>query len=391
MTEWTITPRPVEVAEAEYRRLLGYPPGAEWSERARELAAWARAWFGGNGRPWVYAREAGSLALAGDAVEIEGVPFRAGRLRTALAEAEAHTVFLAAASAGAEAEMEAARLWTEGRPDEYFFLEMFASAVVEHLVMLAGARLCAWADERRMAVLPHSSPGYAQWDAAEQPALLRLIRFGAALPGPLGAFDSGALVPKKSQLAVFGVTRAVERMARLADAIPCRHCALANCQYRRAPHARTPRYTVPAAALRRWAAERLAVNRRADGSIHARFRYDGVTCTNLGAPLAFDYEVTLGPREQGYPVCAQRCAPAPGDSGYKAMCRHIADDPGLMAAIEREAPLAGRPLADVFGWHRAGPGAGCYCEAPSRDHKWGLVLETVHYALDDSENHEAKP
>jgi hypothetical protein len=24
---------------------------------------------------------------------------------------------------------------------------------------------------------------------------------------------------------------------------------------------------------------------------------------------------------------------------------------------------------------------GCYCEASSRDHKWGLVLETIHYAL----------
>ena len=25
--------------------------------------------------------------------------------------------------------------------------------------------------------------------------------------------------------------------------------------------------------------------------------------------------------------------------------------------------------------------AGCYCEPASRKHKWGLVLETIHFAL----------
>ena len=32
-------------------------------------------------------------------------------------------------------------------------------------------------------------------------------------------------------------------------------------------------------------------------------------------------------------------------------------------------------------WRREPSAAGCYCEAASRDHKWGLVLETIHYAL----------
>ncbi len=26
-------------------------------------------------------------------------------------------------------------------------------------------------------------------------------------------------------------------------------------------------------------------------------------------------------------------------------------------------------------------GPSCYCEAESRAHKWGLVLETIHFAL----------
>jgi hypothetical protein len=395
MTDWVFTPDVVEVAEAEYRRLLGYPPDAALSERACELSAWAREWYARHGKAWIYAREAAALSLAGGAVEIETVPFHAGRLRTTLQQADAHSVVLAAVSAGPEAEEEARRLWMDARPDEYFFLEIFASAVVEHLVALAGARLCAWADENALGVLPHASPGYSQWDVAEQPALLRLVRQDGrvAFPGPLGALDSGALSPKKSQLAVFGVTRAVDRTARLTDLVPCRQCALPNCQYRRVPYARTrpaerPRYSTPEKALRRWAAERLVLENRADGTVEARFRYDGVTCTNLGTPLAFDYEVTLGPRGEGLPILRQRCAPATGDTGYLSMCRHLADGPALMSAIEHERPLAGRPLAEVLAWHRAELGAGCYCELASREHKWGLVLETIHYALHQSETNE---
>jgi hypothetical protein len=30
--------------------------------------------------------------------------------------------------------------------------------------------------------------------------------------------------------------------------------------------------------------------------------------------------------------------------------------------------------------------AGCYCESTSRDHKWGLVFETIHYALVQKES-----
>ena len=37
--------------------------------------------------------------------------------------------------------------------------------------------------------------------------------------------------------------------------------------------------------------------------------------------------------------------------------------------------------ATVIGWHRPVSAAGCYCDEASRVHKWGLVLETIHYAL----------
>src|ERR1035438_6885708 len=81
---------------------------------------------------------------------------------------------------------------------------------------MTGARLCAWAETRGMAVLPHDSPGYVGWDVAEQSQLLRLIqRCGNDLAARVTALDSGALVPKKSLLAVFGLTRHINRLRPL--------------------------------------------------------------------------------------------------------------------------------------------------------------------------------
>jgi hypothetical protein len=149
-----------------------------------------------------------------DAIRIDGVVFNSKRLHSALAQAGAHSAILVAVGAGPETEEEARRCWSEERPDEYFFLEVFASAVVEHLTTIAGARLCDWAEQRGMTVLPHSSPGYPDWDVAEQPRLLELIKKTRCeqFPSRLDVFDSGMLRPKKAQLAVFGVTRHTERL-----------------------------------------------------------------------------------------------------------------------------------------------------------------------------------
>jgi hypothetical protein len=395
MIELVDTAPDVSVRPAEYGRLLGYPPDHELSGRARELADWARAWYRQNGRPWVYAREAESLEIDRDSIRIEGVPFHSKRLRGTLEKAGAHGAILVAAGAGAELEREAQRLWDEGKPDEYFFLEVFGSAAVEHLTHMAGARLCAWADEHGMAVLPHYSPGYPEWDIAEQARLLSLIGKAGKqpLPYPLEVLDSGALRPKKSQLAVFGFTRHTARVRRLTELIPCGNCSLLTCQYRRAPDgdwvgkatdSPVP-YTVKTKALKRWAEERLSLHRRADGAIEALFRYEGTTCTNMGRPLTFHYHVDLGPREDGYRIGKQRCGPAPGDTGHTYMCRYLENPGELSAAIAREKPFLGQPLSAVLAWQRPGGAPGCYCEPASREHKWGIVFETIHYALEQQE------
>ncbi len=403
----------VSVAEAEYQRLLGFPPNYQMDGRPRELAEQARQWYAQHGRPWIYARQTGELNLSGPTLRINGAEFSSQRLRQQLAEAGAHQGVLVAVSAGPECEAEARRLWQEGKPDEYFFMEIFGSAVVEHLVTVAGARLCGWAEPLGMAVLPHYSPGYTGWDVSDQTRLFALLREGMskALPGDIEAHDTGMLRPKKSLLAFFGVTAQPGRLQSVRDLVPCNNCAFNPCQYRRAPftaalpsledvrrlqpvvrpEASRPaldynaKYSVNTRALRKWSKERLQLEFLPDSSIEARFRYEGTTCTNLGHPLVFDYFVKLASASQNYRVEQARCAPARGDEGHTKMCAWINNPAGLAARIAAEQPLLGRPLNDLLAWERRFSPSGCYCDADGRTHKWGLALEVMHFALVEHE------
>jgi hypothetical protein len=412
MIEWSDAEPDLNVLEAEYKRLLGFPSDYALEGRARELANWARHWYAENGRPWIYAREVELSFTAGD-VRLDGMTFTAERLHSQLNDAQADRVALVAVSAGKECEERARQLWLEGKPDEYFFLEIFGSAVVEHLVTQTGARLCAWAEENGMAVLPHYSPGYSGWDTADQNRLFETIQVGTKkLSGELRVLESGMLQPKKSLLGVFGITAQVERVRRSANLVPCENCSFSPCQYRRAPYQYAPiqiedvrrlqphdgdaartavlngshldqnaRYSINPRALRKWSQERLQLRTLEDRSVEARFRYEGTTCSNLGRPLAYDYVIKLEGRENGYRIRTTTCAPAPGDTGHAAMCEYINNGETLTATIARECPLVGQPLNDVLMWKRPFSPAACYCDAESRMHKWGLVLEVIHFAL----------
>jgi len=283
---------------------------------------------------------------------------------------------------------------------------MYGSAVVERLVTMTGARLCSWAEQQEMAVLPHYSPGYPEWDISEQSRLLGLMTQSGQrrLPSPVEALCSGALRPKKSLLAVFGLTHHVDRVRPLTGLVPCENCSFTPCQYRRAAYVRAPessnliglpagsvpplsvsplnpaaKYGVNTKALKRWASERLSLESRDDGAIDAVFRYDGTTCSNMGRPLTFHYTVKLGPPQHGYLIRGHRCVPAPGDAGHMHMCQY--DNGRLLTAINGDKPLLGQSLDDVLAWQRPDCAAGCYCDPGGREHKWGLVLETIHYAL----------
>jgi hypothetical protein len=247
----TETKPQIAIQEAEYVRLLGYPKNRTLEGRSRELADGAAKWFAENGRPWICACEVSPLELGAKKLRLSGVEFSSRRLREILNEAQAHSTVLVAVSAGPECEEHARQLWNDDKPDEYFFLESYGSAVVEQLVVLASGRLCAWADTQGMAALPHFSPGYSGWNIAEQGTLWNLFRqqFDRDLPGPLEVLESGMLRPKKSLLTVFGLTRDLDKARRFAKLIPCENCFLPDCQYRRAPFKRPmPRVESPAPA-----------------------------------------------------------------------------------------------------------------------------------------------
>ncbi len=401
----------VNVPPAEYARLLGYPRGHVLEGRARELADMAVGWYAEHGQPWIYARRVQDLAIHTSSIVVDGESFASPPLVHTLRQAGADGAVVAAVSAGGELEAAAAQAWREEKPDEYFFLEVYGSAVVEHLTTVVGSQLCAWADSESLAVLPHYSPGYPQWDVADQPRLAALLRGASRHPAlhQLEVLESGMLRPKKSLLAVFGLTPHVDRVRRLPALSPCENCSYANCQYRRSPYQGPPpyplgeapirvaaarskepadapldlaaRYTVNVKALERWSRDRLVLDHRADGTIEARFRYEGTTCTNMGRPLAFDYTVRLGARRDGYPIDYERCVPAHGDDGHRHMCQFLEEGPPLLGRIADERPLAGAKLDDVLRWSRSVCAAGCYCDAESRQHKWGLVLETIHFAI----------
>ena len=403
----------VDVQEPEYQRLLGFPKKYLMQGRMRELADAARRWYAENGRPWFYARQMSAPELAEGKLHIAGTEFSSKQLHDQFVEARADSVVLVAVSAGRECEKHAHQLWRESKPDEYFFLEMFGSAVVEHLVTVASGHLCGWADRHGAAALPHYSPGYSGWDISDQVKLWNLLRQMGAVPlnGRLEVLETGMLQPKKSLLAVFGITRDLEKARKLARLIPCESCSLPGCQYRRAPYQHAPsriedvrnllsqamehlngqnpvavldagaKYTINPRALEKWSRERLRLEFARDGTVEAGFRYEGTTCSNMGRALEFDYRVKLAPPADQYRILEMQCAPAPGDTGHQFQCEYLNDAKTLMRHIAEEKPLVGRALNDVLTWKREYNPSGCFCDLPRRQHKWGLVLEVIHFAL----------
>jgi len=382
--------------------------------RARELLDGARRWYAENGRPWFYARQVDALELADEKLRVAGTEFSSQQLHDLFAEAQADKAILVAVSAGSECEEKARELWREGKPDEYFFMEIFGSAVVEHLVTVASGRICGWADAHKMAALPHYSPGYSGWDIADQVKLWDLIRQSGArdFNDRLAVMETGMLRPKKSLLAVFGVTHHLEKARRFAKLIPCENCSLADCRYRRGSYRHAPpqledmralqsdavdnpgrrsfngpalaqnaKYTINPRALEKWSRERLNLNFLPDGSAEATFRYEGTTCSNAGRALEFDYVVRLAPPAENFKLLKMDCAPAPSDTGHRFQCAYLLDAESFLREITEERPLLGRPLNDVLSWQRAYNPSGCYCDVARREHKWGLVFEVIHYAL----------
>lgn len=219
-----------EVSEARYARLLGYPPGKLLEGGAAEVAEASREWMARYARPWAHWRVLSITAVEPDVVVVEGAAvLRSGPLARGVGEYRCTHLAVMAASAGPEVDEQAERLWSSDRPDEGYFLQRLANAVVEWLVADA---LCCLEQETGHRAAVTQSPGYPGWDLAEQPTLVRLLRGKTGLLGPLQVLESGALLPQMSKLSVYGLNHGLDGETAQSQN-PCAPCRQPSCQYRR--------------------------------------------------------------------------------------------------------------------------------------------------------------
>ena len=124
-----------------------------------ELADWARDWYAKHGRPWFYARQAESLQIAGDgsirhrrrAVQASGCRTRSAR-RSAQRDSGRRR-------RGPGSRGRSAAALARGKAGRIFLPRNVRSAVVEQLTTMAGARLCAWAEQRTWPCCRTTVPG----------------------------------------------------------------------------------------------------------------------------------------------------------------------------------------------------------------------------------------
>jgi len=230
------------VTERELLRLLGMPRGRELEGELRARADAARAWYAEHGRPFAATRRVGLQDVAAASVRLaDGTALRSAGLAEALRATRGHAVVVLAVSAGREVAAEVARAWAEERPDEAWFLDRFATAVTEALVLQASGTECRAASEAGETLLPPRSPGCGDFEIGDQHRLMSLL---GGTPGtgervalgPIELLASGALDPPHSLLAALGVTR--HSLEATTPEALCRGCELDPCAFRRAPSSR---------------------------------------------------------------------------------------------------------------------------------------------------------
>jgi hypothetical protein len=226
------------VTERELLRLLGLPRGRALEGELRERADGARAWFAVHGRPFAVARRVAVRDVTTTAVRLEGgSELQSSRLAEELRATRGHSVMVLAVSAGREVATEVSRAWAEDRPDEAYFLDRFATAVTEALVLEASGAACRAASGDGETLLPPRSPGCGDFEIGDQHRLMALLggtpNGDRVALGPIELLPSGALDPPHSLLAALGVTR--HALPATTPEALCRGCELDPCAFRRAP------------------------------------------------------------------------------------------------------------------------------------------------------------
>jgi hypothetical protein len=234
----SLAPVPAEISASvdggRLAGLVGYPPQVPLAGRALALAGEARRWYSRNGGPWTRTRALAIVACGDAQVGLaEGVVLRSPLLASRLRRCQPRELVIAAVSAGAAIDRRVESLWADERPDEAFFLDRFGAAVAERLAAGVGRELHRQARRRGLGVLPAMSPGCEGWGLGGQTVLANCLRAaeGAVSDEGLVVYDTGALQPKSSLLAVFAVaSRLPAGWDRVDD---CSWCSLSSCRLRR--------------------------------------------------------------------------------------------------------------------------------------------------------------
>lgn len=211
----------LQVSEKELMRLHRPAIGARLRERIKEAVEEAER----LARPQAIYAIKRVCHIAGQDVGLEAGPvFHGENLVRSWENAE--LLGIALCTIGPAVESRVSQLSAQGNFLAATLLDSAASLAVESVADRLNFHLCQWAARRGLKAGPRLSPGYGQWDVAEQRLLFSLLptaKIGVQLN------EQCMMIPVKSISFCLGMGKAIEP----ASVGRCRHCTLVNCQYRR--------------------------------------------------------------------------------------------------------------------------------------------------------------
>jgi hypothetical protein len=157
-------------------------------------------------------------------ITIPGTTFHSGKIiGKMLRHSESYAFFLV--TAGPEPEKLARKLLAEGNYLEGYIADLVASSIVESAADYLEEQVRILAKEQGMLISNRYSPGYCDWNVAEQEKLFRL--FPSMCCG-ISLSESSLMNPVKSASGIIGLgSRVVYRE------YTCAICSMLNCQFRK--------------------------------------------------------------------------------------------------------------------------------------------------------------
>jgi hypothetical protein len=139
-------------------------------------------------------------------------------------------------------------------------------------------------------------------------------------------------------------------------------------------------YDVPERALASWRGqlkERIAL----DGTRDYGFRFRGSTCNDQGRIVYFNLNVKLAPTPEGWRIDDARIGLDREEPNLSRLCAWQSERGAFLERLAQPAHFCGMGLEETIQSLREVNPAGCVCTRAMADHKWRIVLSTIHYVL----------